>query len=206
MAVLPEPLRLKFRVYCLILHLRGKGIRCGIQAHYRNPDRAHRWSTVHSVLSGHITVGDLRGLAGGRDQDGNLWFKPEWAPGARDDAPAHEFPAIVTNAQQLGPRKPAYAEEGYAAMDPRRRPNLASIPISKHITGRAIDLNVDWLAIGGPWSAASDELIARYGLCRPVVSESWHVELAEACRMKVSAGELLVAFGRYVLRRIKGAL
>jgi len=206
MAVLPEPLRLKFRVYCLILYLRGKGIRCGIQAHYRNPDRAHRWSTAHSVLIGNIKIGDLRCLADGRDLDGNLWFKPEWAPDACDDAPAHEFPEIIANAQQLGPRKPAYAEEGYAAADPRRRPNLASIPISKHITGRAIDLNVDWSAIGGPWSAAADQLIARYGLWRPVATESWHVELAKASGMKVPVRELLVASWHYVLRRIKGAL
>ncbi|KIH75481.1 hypothetical protein SAMN05660860_03251 [Geoalkalibacter ferrihydriticus] len=203
MVILPEPLRLKLRVNFLILHLRGQGIPCWIQAHYRTPDRAHRWSTAYSVLSGKINVGDLRCLADGRDLDGNLWFKPEWAPGAGDRAPANEFAAIVANANELGPRKPVYAEEGYASTDPRRRPNLAEIPISKHITGRAIDLNVEWAALGGPWSAQADELIARYGLCRPVTSESWHVERNKAHGMNVPLRELFVAIWKYLLRRFK---
>jgi hypothetical protein len=114
------------------------------------------------------------------DLDGNVWFRAEWDNDQNDAAPANTIRELVQNAISLGPEELEYAAEGYDREDPRRFPNLRTVPVSKHVTGTAIDLNVAWDNLGGPWSRQSISLLYQFGLKRPISSECWHVELDES--------------------------
>ena len=169
---------IRVRVKLLSYHLRRRGVMCTINAQFRPPALAHRWSTAHGIVTGRVTMGALRALDSGRDQDGNVWIRPQWGRELSDRMGSDACAQIVQNAIALGPAKMVYAEEGYEPEDPRRLPNTEDIPVSRHVGGRAIDLNVDWALLGGPWSEQSTALVTRFGLRRPVPEEPWHVELA----------------------------
>ena len=169
--------RLRFRVYRLVRALKARGIFCSIHHQYRAPEKAHRHSTAYHIVTGKISVGHLRELASGCDLDGHLWLLPEWAEDLDDATPANQCAFIVRNASELEPESRRYAKEGYEKSDPKRAPNAADVPVSKHVYGLAIDLNVDWSKLDGDWGPKTNALIAQFGLCRPLKSESWHVEL-----------------------------
>jgi len=169
---------IRVRVKLMSYHLRRRGVMCTINAQFRAPALAHRWSTAHGIVTGRITMGALRTLDSGRDRDGNVWIRQQWGRELSDQTRSDACPEIVQNAIALGPATMVYAEEGYECGDPRRLPNTEDIPVSKHVGGRAVDLNVNWALLGGPWSEQSNALVTRFGLRRPVPEEPWHVELA----------------------------
>lgn len=171
--------RLRFRVYRLARALKKRGIRCNINVHYRAPAKAHRFSTAYHIATGQIRVGSLRALAHGCDSNGHQWIKPEWAIHLTDAQPANLCPFVVNNATALAPEGLPYAEEGYEKNDPKRAPNTSDAPVSKHVYGLAIDLNVDWKQLDGEWGAQTNAFIAQFGLCRPQKAEWWHVELLQ---------------------------
>lgn len=185
-----------FTLYCRVkafsFYLRSKGIYCTINAHYRDKRNAHRWSTAYSIISGRITMGDLRALENGCDQDGNRWYHPDWDTGGRDDQPTDKNAAVKDNALALyGPDKIVFAAEGYERDEYRRKPNNPDIPVSKHVYGTAIDINVHWNQIGGPWSEEACKLMDDFGLLRPVPSECWHIELNRQTRPKYALFDIL---------------
>lgn len=188
--------RLLYRAESLCFYLEQQGIRCRITKFLRKPRTAHRWSTAHHIVNGGITLEQLRRLEGGRDLDGNVWYKPEWDAGGDGGMSANTSEQIKQNAIQQGPPHTVYSEEGYAPNDPARLPNLPEVPISKHVYGLAVDMFVEWDRLGGAWSDSAQALVARFGLARPVASESWHFELGARNESRPSA--LQVA--RWVIR------
>ena len=170
-------LRIRVKRFCS--YLRRLGIKSAIRGQFRSRAKAHRWSTAYHILSGAITIGDLRALRGGVDRDGNQWYKAEWDLGMPENASANLSSEISANAQSLGAKKLSFAAEGYGPTDARRIPNLNEVPVSKHIWGLAIDVNIDWDKLGAPWSNKVCDLVDQWGLARPVISEHWHLELKE---------------------------
>jgi len=169
---------LRYRVSCLRLYLIRSGIGSRVYQQFRSRKTAHRWSTAYQIVHGSITLGHLRQLKNGTDQDGSTWYQREWDPGGPDEEYARVSEPIQSNAVKLGGPGLKYAEEGYGPHDPRRPPNFNSIPISKHVHGAAIDCVLSWRKLGGPWSARTEQLVARFGLQRPQPDEEWHFELA----------------------------
>jgi hypothetical protein len=64
---------------------------------------------------------------------------------------------------------------------------VPQVPVSNHVTGKAIDLSgIDWDKFGGKWSDEAMKFVASYGLTRPFspeaatycTKEHWHFELA----------------------------
>jgi len=145
--------------------------------HYRSKKIAHRWSTAYQITNGGITLGDLRRLKNGKDEDGNIWFKSDWDPGESDGECAKISKSIENNAIKLGQAEMHYAEEGYESDSPYRFPNLPSIPVSRHVDGKAMDFNIDWSHLGGAWSSKTEKIISQFGLIRPYKQEPWHFEL-----------------------------
>lgn len=170
-------MQLRWRVWRLCRYLQGQGITAYMRNQFRPRPMAHRFSTAYHLVNGNITLGALRVLPAGCDQDGSQWFRPEWGVNLPDELPASFVAEIVANANVLAQIRIKYAEEGYESHDRRRLPNLADIPVSKHIQGWAIDTKVDWDALGGPWSEAACQMVARFGLTRPVPGEYWHFEM-----------------------------
>jgi hypothetical protein len=152
-------LRYKARLLCR--HLETQGIHYTIAQQFRSKQGAHRWSTAYQIVTGNIPLETLRQLDGGRDRDGNIWYRKEWDAGA-----------IVENARSMQPPTHAYAEEGYEDSDPRRLPNLSTIPVSTHIRGQAIDILAEWDRVSD-----AERIISGLGLTRPYAAEPWHFEL-----------------------------
>lgn len=170
-------IRLRGRVKALQAFLHKRDIQSDIKQHYRSRVLAHRWSTAYHIVNGGITMKDLRELENGRDQDGNLWYKKEWDTRGRDSDYANASKKIVVNAMKIGQAEVNFAEEGYACDHPFRRPNLSAIPVSRHVLGRAIDLQIDWAKMDGAWSSKAEAIISSFGLKRPYRDEPWHLEL-----------------------------
>ncbi len=168
---------LKYRISVFKLYLNKLGINCKLLQQYRSKKIAHRWSTAYQIANGGITLGDLRRLKDGIDEDGNIWYKRDWDPGGSDDEYARISKPIVTNAIKLGQAKMHYAEESYETNSLRRDPNIKSIPVSRHVYGQAIDFRIDWSQLGGPWSLKAEQIISQFGLLRPHGQEYWHFEL-----------------------------
>lgn len=171
-------------------YLRSQGINCSINLQYRAPKLAHRWSTAFSICNGDIDLGTLRQRLDGRDDDGNIWLSPDWDCAKNAQASAASCPLVLSNARKLAAPGVAYAREGYQSRNSRRWPNRVDIPVSDHVYGTAIDLNVAWSRLGDPWSKEANTLIERFGLFRPYKDEAWHVEVDKTKRPDYSLKEL----------------
>lgn len=152
------------------------------------------------IWTDRIPLGNLKALPNGKDADGNLWYKPNWE--SRTTAPCDDlslpiagaYPAYggncikhqadINNKKYPGHNISDCAYEGYG-LNSRRAPNIAAIPISKHVTGEAIDGSVDWDKLGGFWSSEADAVVQKFRLYRPFrpggsqlcTVEPWHFEL-----------------------------
>jgi hypothetical protein len=166
-----------YRITALKLYLGQSGINCKLIQHYRSKKIAHRWSTAYQITNGSITLGDLRRLKNGKDEDGNIWYNRFWDPGGSDGECANISKSIEKNAIKLGQANMNYAEEGYETDSSYRAPNLQSLPVSRHVYGKAIDFNIDWNQLGGAWSSKAEKIISQFGLIRPYKQEPWHFEL-----------------------------
>lgn len=168
---------LRNQITALKLYIGRLGINCKIMQHYRSNEIAHRWSTAYQIFNGGITLGDLRRLKNGKDEDGNIWYKRDWDPGGSDGELAKTSKSIENNAIKLGQAGMHYAEEGYEPDSPYRAPNLQNIPVSRHVHGKAIDFEIDWSQLEGAWSSKTEKIISQFGLIRPYKQEPWHFEL-----------------------------
>ena len=128
----------------------------------RSPAQAHQWSTAYYIRQGAITQDRLEALPGGKDQDGNLWWKQGWT-----------MTEAKANANSIWSGAKAY--EGYAPGDPKRLPNLDATERSQHCFGEALDVKIRWRH-GDGWHAEANNLVTRLGLTRPVAGEHWHFE------------------------------
>jgi len=171
----------------------------------RSPQRAHRWSTARLILtspaSGSAAIlRRLQALPGGRDADGNPWYDKDWEKGlSRTKAGALTTVAVKTlwakvqaNARSLVSDRSnptADAAEGYAPNDVLKRylPNIAR-GVSNHVSGKAIDISIPWrkgaemysgvVSTGETSDKVASQIVAGFGLKRPVRLERWHFELA----------------------------
>ena len=137
----------------------------------RSPATAHQWATAYQIqYGGDVTQEALEALPGGKDMDGNLWWKEGWT---MEDAKRQ---ANRTRSSD------AIAAPGYPKGDPRRAPLNDRSPVSNHCGGEAIDVTFHWRRKGKDASTNDShewgwpEIYALYGLKRPVKSEHWHVE------------------------------
>ncbi len=129
----------------------------------RSRPTAHKWSTAYNIRLGNIPLDRLKVLPGGKDADGNLWWKNGWS---QSDAAA--------NANVLWSGATAF--EGYPSGDPRRLPNTDNIAMSEHCPGRAVDVKINWRN-GGGWNAMANWVTKKSGLKRPISNEPWHFEV-----------------------------
>ena len=137
----------------------------------RSPATAHQWATAYQIqYGGDVTQEALEALPGGKDMDGNLWWKEGWT---MEDAKRQENRTRSSD---------AIAAPGYPKGDPRRAPLNDRSPVSNHCGGEAIDVTFHWRRKGKDASTNDShewgwpEIYALYGLKRPVKSEHWHVE------------------------------
>ena len=56
--------------------------------------------------------------------------------------------------------------------------------MSAHVYGLAIDLNVDWSKLNGPWSSDAKKVVKQFGLKRPFFDEPWHVEIDKKVKLQ----------------------
>lgn len=196
---------LKTRFNRMVIKLKENKIKFAAIGDLRPRAQAHIVSTAYHIRErGAVPITDLQGLTGGKDADGNVWYKPEWVQvsrllGLRSPRPAtvaEVTDEIKTNALALAEGQGSdfidkgnirCAYEGYEPDDVRRKPNVSAVPISNHVTGQAIDLSgVDWAKFGGAWTTGAREFVAGFGLTRPYspeastycIKEHWHFELA----------------------------
>jgi len=135
----------------------------------RTKKTAHKWHTAKMIRDGKVALQKLKDLEGGKDEDGNIWWKAEW-----DGLPdAQALTKAKAHAKTLW--SGAYAAEGYPAGDSKRLPCNCSKGRSNHLFGNAIDAKIPWT--GGAWSTDAKTRVDNAGLKRPVSSESWHFEL-----------------------------
>jgi hypothetical protein len=129
----------------------------------RSAKTAHQWSTAYYIRKGVITKDRIESLPGGKDLDGNLWWKPGWSQ-----------TEIIANAKSMwsGDR----ASEGYPPGDPRRLPNTDEVEMSRHCPGQAMDVRIRWRN-GDGWHTEANDLVKQFGLSRPEAGEAWHFEL-----------------------------
>lgn len=129
----------------------------------RTPTKAHRWSTAYYIRKEVITQDRLEALPGGKDLDGNLWWKTGWSQSQ-----------AIENAYSIWDGAKAY--EGYKLGDPRRLPNVDATKSSQHCFGEAVDVKIRWRN-GDGWHAEANALVDSFGLSRPEADEPWHFEL-----------------------------
>ena len=168
---------LRYRYFKFKQELSKLGVRCELVQQYRDKKTAHKWSTAYHIINGKITVGSLRKLANGRDQDGTLWYSAKWGNGVDDYDSANSASDILENAMRKAAPNFPYAEEGYPTDSDYRLPNLSTIPVSKHVSGMAIDIDVDWDRLGGAHTKLSHQMLTLFGLQRTKDDEDWHLEL-----------------------------
>lgn len=189
---------LERRGSAMLSYLEQRGISAVVNATVRSADKAHFFSTGYHIYYELIDLDALRQLPDGKDQDGNLWYKPEWE--SRLDfftwreATAHAFnqvkaadPGVVTKRFKGMRTGLTCAYEGYPTGDARRLPNTDAVPVSSHVGGYAVDIDINWdhPGLGGAWSATADAMVDSFGLVRPFRPDSdtycqeepWHFEL-----------------------------
>ena len=195
---------LKARFNDMVHELRSREIGYGDINDYREPRTAHRWSTAHHIYNDEVPIENLRALLpSGRDSDGTRWYTEEWDRAIREGGFMERLNAIgqlklnaATNAREIytPPKflrggRVTYAEEGYGPRDPRRLPNIGTVPLSRHVSGDAIDLSrIEWDKFdGGAWGKEAKAFVNSFGLTRPFYpgnpegkeAEPWHFELAK---------------------------
>ena len=152
----------------------------------RDPRHAHWMSVRFWIARGGMKMIDrslFAKLKDGKDEDGNLWYKPGWT----DDQ-------IIANAEKLyaGGGTGKVAAEGYNFGDSRRAPMRleSGQGVSAHCSGHAVDVGIPWRDKNNPSSKAPDlwgweEIYHQFGLTRPLhkdkggdskMQEHWHVE------------------------------
>ncbi len=150
----------------------------------RGPQTAHkmcvswniqyRWDSV-------VTLAALKALPGGADEDGTVWYKEGWSE-----------EEIKQNAKNIRASN-KIAAAGYDYGSSKRLPlPLNSRPgVSRHCTGRAVDVTIPWRAPGKDASTnatdvwAWEDVYKQFGLHRPLhktlvssaeLQENWHIE------------------------------
>ena len=175
-------------------------VRCQV----RPPSIAHRYSTAYHIVAGQVPLDRL--IHYPTDLDGNIWFRPEWLLLARleADGDAYLNAVIQCNAasncretwsaewhefvgRTATLRWPVlgYALEGYPADSPQRRPNVETIPMSKHVSGMAVDIALHLDSLPDFWDPHIDAVAQEFGLHRPYPQsckhpEYWHFEFLDA--------------------------
>ena len=134
----------------------------------------YRWGSV-------ITLDALKKLPGGKDADGTQWYQDGWG---EDQVKANAL-AIRSSSK--------IAAAGYEYGDNDRLPlPLNSKPgVSRHCTGRAVDVTIPWrapakdAATGATDVWAWEDIYKQFGLHRPLhknlqsdvnLQENWHIE------------------------------
>ena len=138
----------------------------------RDPRKAHRWSTSYAIRNDQIPIEVLEKLSGGRDADGNQWYK-------EGETPAQ----IKRRAADLGLDSPSTpASEGYPKSDAKQLPNQWDDEISNHMIGKAIKVNIPWTTAkqGQLEDPIAENLIKKFGLQRPVPKDETHFELLQS--------------------------
>lgn len=162
-----------------------------ITSQWRSLEDAHRFSTAYMITSGNADADLLQAVP--IDLDGNVWFRnPDWLYNDRQcilaeyRCGATKFNAAVNSPEtQIGSECDDYscyptlsfALEGYPVGDPRRLPNTNDLPVSNHIMGLAIDIQVVWLV--DPWNSQIDQIASEFGLYRPFHPNTLTVEQLE---------------------------
>jgi hypothetical protein len=167
----------------------------------RSPKRAHKWSTAWNIRHRNVPLANLQALTDGKDEDGNLWYDPEWEkdlPTGKDHKLNKEgreklWVKIIANAKKHW--NGALAAEGYALSDSRSKPNVHKKQ-SNHVFGNAMDISIPWksgatfqipgdaskktytIIDGKQGDNAANRLIAHFKLSRPVKNEAWHFQLS----------------------------
>jgi hypothetical protein len=145
----------------------------------RSPKDAHRLGTAYEIVNmdtnKNVTLESLKALPGGKDKDGNTWYKDGW-----------EKEQIVSNTKHYKSGT-AVAAGGYPFGDPRRAPLVGKSPgVSRHCSGHAVDVDIPWKTADGKGTDiwAWEEIYHQFGLLRPrhknlvsgTLKESWHIE------------------------------
>ncbi|HRC59145.1 MAG TPA: D-alanyl-D-alanine carboxypeptidase family protein, partial [Kofleriaceae bacterium] len=134
----------------------------------------YRWGTI-------ITLDALKKLPGGKDEDGTTWYQEGWG---ETEAKANAYAIRSSN---------KIAAAGYEYNDEKRLPlPLSSKPgVSRHCTGRAVDVTIPWRKPGKDASTgdtdvwAWEDIYKQFGLHRPLhktlvsdanLQENWHIE------------------------------
>ncbi len=167
----------------------------------RDPKLAHKWSTSWKLrhpkneTEKAQLLKNLRALPGGKDLDGNLWYKKSWETGLQKVNGKFTAAALATlwnriqkHALTLDNRsnKNLIAAEGYAVSDKHILPNIHPT-VSVHPAGKAIDATIAWrtgakvetltIGSGATTDAAANKLVTLFLLKRNVPSEKHHFVL-----------------------------
>jgi hypothetical protein len=149
----------------------------------RGPKTAHRICVAWEIQygPGRVTLDSVKALSGGKDADGNVWYKDGWS-----------WEDVKKNANSVRSSS-KIAAAGHEYGDPARAPlPINSRPgVSRHCTGRAVDVTIPWRAPGKPASEnktdvwAWEDIYKQFGLHRPLhkdrvssanLQENWHIE------------------------------
>ena len=173
-----------------------------IEAAYRFPADAHKFSTAYHILHDFVSIEDLRETP--IDADGNVWYKEEWDalycsvvyPTNAPQVSSRSYldylvkkNASEKGAAHIGGRNPfkkyiftpfgwvadvTYALEGYTASNPKRLPNSSLPGISKHVYGQAVDISIGYKdELREMGYTEVDEIASKYKMRRPYNRENY---------------------------------
>jgi hypothetical protein len=163
----------------------------------RGPMTAHRMCVAWNVQYRYedvITLDALKALAGGKDADGNKWYEDGWTAAE-----------IKANAKAIRASE-SIAAAGYDRGNAKRAPlPVNSSPgVSRHCTGRAVDVVIPWRAPGKDAADGATDVWAwedvykQFGLHRPLhktlqsnpkTQEHWHIEETDKKLDEAADGE-----------------
>ncbi len=150
----------------------------------RGPKTAHKMCVAWNIQFRYgtiITLAALKALPGGKDADGTKWYEEGWTE-----------EQIKENAKNVR-ASTKIAAAGYDYGDAARAPlPLNSRPgVSRHCTGRAVDVTIPWRSAGKDAATnatdvwAWEDVYKQFGLHRPLhktlvsdakLQENWHIE------------------------------